>query len=343
MKKWKLILNIVTFAALVVIIILARNDIMHVFQRLGDLTVWVLVLMIPAQFAVYYCYAKIFFYFFKATGSEVRMKDLWAPMIELNFVNHLFPSGGVSGFSYLTLRLKPYGISTARSTLAQLGRFAFIFVGYIGLLLIALFLLAAEGHTSSLLVLVVSGITFTMLFITLVLLFVIGSQKRISSFSSMLTRMMNRVIHIFRPKHPETISLSKVEQTFTELHEDYLLIRRAPQSMGRVALWAMITNLSEAALLYLAFMAHGELVNPGAILIAFVIASVAGLFALLPGGIGVYEPLMAAVLISAGVPAGLAVSATLVYRVITLLLSLITGYVLYQKAVHRYGTDLPSK
>jgi uncharacterized protein (TIRG00374 family) len=336
--KWKLALNIATFVALGLIIFFARNDITRVFEHMRDLNVIVLLFMAPAQLLVYFCYAKIFYYFFNATGTNITLKQLIAPMIELNFVNHIFPSGGVSGFSYLTLRLKPYGVSTARSTLSQLARFAFMFMGFICLMLVALILLAAEGHTSSLVVLAVSAVTFSMLFVTTILIFVIGSEHRIAVFTNVLAKSLNRLIHLVRRKHPETISLERVQKTFIELHEDYLIIRRSPKAMGRVGVWALGSSLAELTLLYLAFVAHGAWVNPGAVVIGFVIASTAGLFAILPGGLGVYEPLMTAVLISAGVEATLALSATLVYRVISLLLSLITGYILYQRAIQRYGT-----
>lgn len=336
--KWKLWLNIITFAALALIIWAARHDIVKVFEHLKDLNLLILLLMLPAQLLVYATLAKLFFHFFRATGAEVPFKSLVAPMIELNFVNHIFPSGGVSGFSYLTLRLKPFGISTAKSTLAQLARFAFMFLGFIALLLVALVMLAVEGRTSSVMVLAVSAVTFTMLFTTTILVFVIGSESRIAAFTGALTRFLNHVIHLFRRKHPETISISRVQRTFLELHEDYALLRSDPAKMKKMILWSFLANVAELILLYIAFMAHGAFPNVGAVIVAYVIANLAGFFAILPGGIGLYEPLMTAVLISGGVDPALALSATLVYRVISLLLSLISGYALYQRAIHRYGT-----
>jgi putative heme transporter len=336
--KWKLWLNLLTFVALIVLIWFARHDILAVLDQLRNLNLLIVALMIPAQLLVYISLAKLFYHFFYATGTHLKLKELIAPMIELNFVNHIFPSGGVSGFSYLTLRLKPYGVSTAKSTLAQLARFAFMFIGFIILLLVALLLLALEDKVSTLMVLAVSAVTFTLLFVTTVLIFVIGSENRISGFTGTLARMLNRAIHVFRRKHPETISLANVKRTFLELHEDYLIIRKDFGRMRQAMLWAMIVNLAELLLLYLAFAAHGVYVNPGAIIVAYVVANLAGYIAILPGGVGIYEPLMTAVLISAGVQPALALSATLVYRVISLLLSLISGYFLYHKAIHRYGT-----
>ncbi|HSE61022.1 MAG TPA: lysylphosphatidylglycerol synthase transmembrane domain-containing protein [Candidatus Saccharimonadales bacterium] len=336
--NWKLWLNLITFIALLVLIWFARHDILLVFDQLRNLNLLIVALMIPAQLLVYISLAKLFYCFFYATGTHLKLKDLFAPMVELNFVNHIFPSGGVSGFSYLTLRLRPYGVSTAKSTLAQLARFAFMFIGFIVLLLVALLLLAFEGRVSTIMVLAVSAVTFTLLFVTTVLIFVIGSESRISGFTGTLARMLNRFIHIFRRRHPETISLANVKRTFLELHEDYILIRKDFGRMKQAMLWAMIANLAELLLLYLAFAAHGTLVNPGAVIVAYVVANLAGYIAILPGGVGIYEPLMTAVLISGGVQPALALSATLVYRVISLLLSLISGYFLYHKAIHRYGT-----
>lgn len=342
--KWKLWLNAVTFIALGIIILLAWHDIVRALSRITELNIWIILLMIPAQFLVYITLAKFFHFFFKAAGVNLSAKQLFAPMLELNFVNHILPSGGVSGFSYLTLRLKQFDVSTAKSTLAQIARFAFTFVCFIALMLVALLLLALEGRTSSLVVLTVSALTFTILFGTGVLLFVIGSETRIAAFTGSLTRMLNRVIHVFRRRHPETISLKNVETTFLELHEDYKLLRGHMGRLRQVLLWGMLVNIAELLLLYLVFVAHGVWVNPGAVIIAFVIANIAGLIAVLPGGVGVYEPLMAGVLISGGVPGTLAVSATLVYRVVALLISLLSGYLLYNRAIHRHGTaDLSSQ
>ena len=61
----------------------------------------------------------------------------------------------------------------------------------------------------------------------------------------------------------------------------------------------------------------------------------AGLLAVLPGGVGVYEGLMTAVLTASGIPKALALSATVVYRILNMLLFLPPGFVLYQMALRR--------
>ena len=51
--------------------------------------------------------------------------------LELNLVNHIFPSGGVSGISYTTWRMHKLGVSSARSTFAQVIRYV---TGFLSLL-----------------------------------------------------------------------------------------------------------------------------------------------------------------------------------------------------------------
>lgn len=336
--KLKLWINLLTFTAIIVVVVFARHDILLAFQKMQHLNLWVLALMVPVQFFAFYAVGRVYYHFFRSTGTPLPMKTLVSAAIELNFVNHIFPSGGLSGFSYLTLRLKRENISTAKATLAQLVRFVMAFATFIGLLLLALVLLAAEDRVNRFIMLIAASLTFTILFGTLILVYVIGSEQRIREFTQTLSRTMNRIIHAVRPRHPETINLKRAERTFNELHQDYVELRSDFRKMWPVVGWAFVANVAEIAEVYIAFLAHGAWINPGALIIAYAIATIAGLLAVLPGGLGVYEPLMAAVLLSAGVSGSVALSATLVSRVVTLTLALGSGYVLYQRTLKRYGT-----
>jgi hypothetical protein len=334
--KLKLWLNIAAFVAIGIIVLFGWHDIKAAFEQMIRLDLWVLTLLIPVQFFAFYAIAKVYMHYFKAAGKSVSLKTLLPAAVELNFVNHVFPSGGVSGFSYLTLRLKHESISTAKSTLAQLARFAFTFLSFIGLFIVALLLLAIEDHASGLIILIATALTTTIIFATLAGAYIIGSQQRIQNFSRALAKLLNKMIHFFRPQYPETIGLGRVERVFLELHKDYQILRGDLGKMKSAFAWALAANLAEVALIYITFVAHDAWVNPGAVIIAYAMATLAGLFAILPGGLGVYEPLMAAVLVSAGIPADIALSVTLVSRVATLALALSTGYVLYHITLKRH-------
>jgi hypothetical protein len=255
----------------------------------------------------------------------------------MNFVNHVFPSGGVSGFSYFSARLKPYGVTTAQSTLTQTMRFVLTFASFVLLLFLGLFLLSLGGSASNMTIFITCSLTFLTIFFIIVGTYIISNKTRIKTFVKALTKGVNKLLHIVRPKHPETIKLQRVERLGIEMHENYLLLKEKLPELRTPFFYSTLANITELGTIYVVYIAYGQFVNPGAIIIAYALANFAGLVAVLPGGIGVYEGLMAAVLVSAGVPAGLAISVTVMYRVLTLVIGLPVGYYFYHKAVKTLG------
>lgn len=324
-------------------IVFAWPDIVDALHKSQGLNIWPLLAMIPINIAFYFGLSEFFYHFFLVLRCRVQRRILLPAVAELNFVNHVFPSGGLSGFSYFTWRLKPYDVSTARSTLAQIGRFAFGFIVHIILMFISLFLLAADGKANALVIIIITVVVVSLMGLTGLIIFVIGQRDRIINFTKTLANFINHILHKFG-KRPEVVRIKKVEQTFLELHEDYVMIKNNILEMRAAAFWMALAIFFEMALLYAVFVAHGQWVNPGVVVVALVISSVAGLIAALPGGLGVFEPLMTALFVSMGISPGLALSVTLIFRIITLALTLIMGYPTYQLAINRYGkTDLQRK
>ena len=56
---------------------------------------------------------------------------------------------------------------------------------------------------------------------------------------------------------------------------------------------------------------------------------------MVPGGVGLFEALMVGVMVSAGIPAGVSISATVMYRIINTLISMPVGYYLYHKQLNK--------
>jgi len=332
-KRWKIIINVITLAALALLIYLVRNEILNTLQQIDDVAWWALLLMVPLQGLNFYSYALMYDDLLKFLGTKIKRSKLFRVTLELNFVNHVFPSGGVSGFSYFSLRLRPLGATTGKATLIQLMRFILIFVSFQVLLVVGLLALAFSGGVNNF-VLLVSGSIATLLVVgTLLLAYIIGSKRRINIFFTRTTRFLNKVINIVRPKHPETINIARAQNAFNDLHENYVLIKKQKGILKLPLFHGLMANLTEILTLYAVFVAFGFWVNPGAVILAYAVANFAGLISVLPGGVGVYEAIMTATLASAGVPAGISVPVVIMYRVLTMLMQLPVGYILYHKAV----------
>lgn len=335
-RDFKFWLNIATFGALALLVYITWEQILEAFNNLARLNAWALLLVLPLQMVCYYAIARFYKDFFDAHGERKGIKTMYKVALELNFVNHVFPSGGVSGFSYLSIRMKQLGIKTSKSTLAQILRFALTFISFILILLFGMVALSFGRDTSPFIILVSSTIIFATIAGSAVGMYIISSPKRIKSFVSWLPKALNQISRVFR-KNRELVNMERVESTLEELHEDYNTLSRDIPLVKWLMVWALLINVTELATIYMVYVAFGSLINPGALVIAYAVANFAGLIAILPGGVGVYEGLMTAVMASAGVNKVLALSATVVYRVLTMAIFLPVGYYFYHKAVKTMG------
>lgn len=318
---------------LVVLIYTLRKDIGQVITNLGKVNAVALLLIIPLEALNYDAYARLFRNLFATMGQKVSYWPMYRLNLELNFVNHVLPSGGVSGISYFNLRAKSEGISTAQSTLSQVQKMFLLYVSFQPLLILGLFLLAARGHVNNLVMVLASSLITLTIVGTLLVVYVIGSRERIKTFLTFITKIINRLIHIFRPRRPETINIQNAQEAFIELHENYKLFENNLGALKKPFLFTLVANVTEVASVYAVYIAFGHLVNIGAVILAYAVANFAGLLSVLPAGIGVYEGLMTAVLVATGIPAELSIPVTIMYRVINMFIQLTPGYYFYQKAV----------
>ena len=332
-KSVKFWINIATLAALAVLVFAARSQIADAFGTFTELNMLWLAAIIPLQILNHTAVAKFYQSYLKNLGEKIKTKELIKVSLEMNFVNNVFPSGGVSGFGYLGIRLKKLGIRGSKSTLMQTSRHFLTFISFIIYLLIALLLLSLFGSASRLIILIASSMSSFIIFATLILLYIISDKNRVTSFTAALPRLVNKVFQFFHRKSKKPINIAKIELLFIDLHKDYKKVRSNWKDLRHPFKWTMLMNLTEITTIFIVYLSFAELVNPGAIIIAYAVANIAGLVSILPGGVGIYEGLMTAVMTSAGVNNALALSATVIYRVTNMGIFLPIGYYFYQKTL----------
>jgi uncharacterized protein (TIRG00374 family) len=332
LKAW---INIITLVALVVVIVLMRHQFAKVFADLHHI-VWAgIVGMIAIELYNFYTNGKMYQEYLKVIGEKVGSWELFKASLELNFVNLVFPSGGVSGFSYFSVRTKPLGVSTAKATMVQAARFVLLFTTFLPLLLIGMIVLTVSGRASHLTILVGSSITTLTVVGSLLALYIISSPSRIRAFMLWLPKAINYVARLLHArKTREILNIARIERGLDQLHADYKVIRKDVGKLRKAFFWAFMNNVTEMLVIYMAFVAYGHWINPGALILAYAVANFAGLVSLF-GGAGVYEFLMTSIMASAGVPAALALSATLLYRVVNMTVFIPLGYGFYRNFLAR--------
>jgi uncharacterized protein (TIRG00374 family) len=340
-RRWKLIINIITIVALLILIYATRHDLVSTFKNLTHVNAWALLLLIPIEFLAYHFQTKLYQRLFGLVGNKLSYKFLFKTSVELNFVNHVFPSGGVTGISYFGVRMsKDNDISGGKATLIQVMKLGLTFLSFEGLLVIGIFCLAIMGRVNSLTILVAGSLSTLLLAGTALFVYIVGSKTRINDFFSTLTRWLNAVIHVVLRGKSDAINIDQSKKLFNDFHDNYQQIREHMSELKAPFFNAFMANLMEVLAVYAVYIAFGKYINFGAVILAYAVANFAGLVSVLPGGVGVYEGLMTAVLAVAGVPPRVSLPITIMYRVLNTLLQIPPGYVLYQRAINR-GESVP--
>lgn len=336
MRHWRGWLNFITVVAMIALIYAIHQQIIDTFKNIKHVNYWALLLMIPLQILDYDVYARMYRDILAHLKQPVKYWPLYRVSLELNFINHAFPSGGVSGISYFGVRLRSFGVKAGTSTLMQLVKFILIFLSFQAVLGFGLLALAIGGKANNIMLLA-SGILATLTVVaTLFLGYVVGSKTRIHHFFTFLTRLVNRLIHMVH-RNPEAINISRVEQALDEMHENYMLLKGNTKLIKWSLFYGLVANICEILTIYVVYVAFGHFVNIGAVIVAYAVANFAGLISVLPGGVGVYEALMAATLVAGGIPAALSIPVILMYRILSMLVQLTPGWYFYHQALRKSG------
>jgi len=332
-RRWKLIVNLITVAALIILVVAIHGELLDTFKNLFKVHAWWLLLIIPVEFLNYDAQARMYQGLFDIMGNELSYWRLFAASLELNFVNNVFPSGGVTGISYFGVRMRGVGITGSKAAVVQLLKLVLLFLSFEILIVFGLFCLAIEGHMNSLILLLAGMLTTVLVIGTAVFAFIIGSKQRISFFFSWMTKSLNGFMTFIKRKDVEVINAARAEHIFQDLHENYMQIRSDKRRLKAPFIWALMANFWEVIAVVVVYMAFGHLVNFGAVILAYAVANFAGLVSVLPGGVGIFEGLMTLVLTATGVPSRLSLPVTVMYRVVNTLVQLPPGYYLYHRTL----------
>jgi len=333
-------LSLVTVLLLTIILVSSRHELVHAWHLLGRVNLWILLLMVPVQALVYYAGGEMIFSYVRAKGNmqKTPRRTLVRIALEGNFVNHVLPSGGVSGVSYLTWRLGHLGVAPGRATMAQVVRYVMSFVAFASLLLIALFAVTVDGTLNRWIILT-SASLFGVLFVIIVsVIYLLSSKRRIDRFSVWIYKAVNSIVRRATfGKRRKLVKQDIIQKFLDDMHGDFLELRHDKKLLIKPYLWGLVYTICDAGLFIVAFLALGEVFNPAPVLIAYGVASLAGLVVLTPGGTGAYEAIMVTFLAFAGIAGDVAIAGILLARVCILVGTIIFGYVFYQMALNQYG------
>ncbi len=333
-------ISVATFVLIGVMLWFARHELVKAWELLGQVNIWILLLLVPAIIAGYLAAGEMVFSYLRqkklidhvSIGTQMRIS------LELNFVNHVLPSGGVSGISYMNWRLGKLGVSTGKATMAQLVRYVAGFAAMVALLAVAVLLVTVDGMVNRWIILLSSALVTMMILVTLGCLYLFSNEERMHRIGRRLGRGINHLVRwATLGKKPRLIKEPAMMAFLDDIYDDFKGLMRDKKILWQPFLWGIFFTVAEIAIFWIVFWALGSPVNPAPILIAYGLASMVGMVVVTPGGAGAYEAMMVFVLAIAGMNSGEAIAGIVLTRAIILLVTIVAGWVLYQQVVMKYG------
>lgn len=333
-RHWRLLLNIFVVLAFIGLAVGIRNQLADNFSSLDDANVWFLLLLIPLQFLNYDEQSRLYSALYKVFDEKLSYWNSFKLSLEMTFINTVFPSGGISGMTYMGARMRGSGRSGSRAVLMQLMKLMMTFLAFELVLAIGLLILAGMGHINSFTVLTAGVLTTAIVIATVIFIFIITSARRVMVFADLSVKFLQTLARWSHVNFLQNVDLSAMRKFMDEMHSNYKYMEKNYKQLQPAFWHAFLMDMWEVLSVFVVFVAFGHVINIGVIILAYAVANLSGIISVLPGGAGLFEISMTGVLVVGGVSAGLALTVIVVYRVIDTVMQVPFGWYLYHRGLH---------
>jgi hypothetical protein len=311
--RW-VILGVVAIV-LAVEIALGWHQLAKAWMSLYEANWWWLIASVVAAAASMHSFAQIQRTLLKSAGVHVRQLRSEAAFYAANSLSTTLPGGPVLSATFLFRQQRLWGASTVVASWQLVMSGVLQAVGLALLGLGGAFFLGARNNPFSLL--------FTLGgFVALLLL-----AQAVATRPDLIEGIGSRVltwVNSLRGRPADT-GLDKWRETLMQL-ESVSLGRR---DLGVAFSWSMFNWIADVACLGFAAYAAGDHASVAGLTVAYAAARAVGTIPLMPGGLLVVEAVLVPGLVSSGMSLPSAISAMLLYRLISWLLIAAVGWVVF--------------
>jgi len=305
-----MIMGVLTLAA-VIIVVINLGEIGAFARHAAQAQPSWLVLAAASQIATYLCIAFVWRLVLVRIYQAKSILGYFPLAIAKLFADQALPSGGVSGalffFHALGQRGVPRQQAFATLVFTTVGFFAaFLFATIIGLIALSI---VGGGITA----LAIGAALFFLVILLLVMLMTLITYFHPIFMRDWFLRIpgMNEAIRL---------SSTAIKQIMSD-----------PGLVAKATAIQFFVRLLDGFTLFVVFMAIGQPADYGVCFVGVVIASLTATLGPIPMGLGTFEAGMIASLAVFGVPVEAALTATLLYRGLSLWLPLIPGFFIIQR------------
>lgn len=265
--SFRTILSILTFILLVYVVYTNFGDIKEAISHIGETNILVLLLLIPEQLFMYFCCGQMFFSYMRAKKDAQRISP-WTLMrvsLELNFVNHAVPAGGLGGLGYITWRLKPFGATAGQSSFMYVLRYIITICAnqlQTIVAIVALLLFGTVPTAGAWVIGFTALLSIGIIAVIVIIVAIASSKKRIDWFAKTGTNLTNWLVaKVTFGRKKDVLKRETVDKYLGDAHGDLMTARRHKEMLIRPILWGIVYSFLEIATYWIvaASLGHPEI------------------------------------------------------------------------------------
>ncbi len=326
-SKWQWFFIVLAFLGFTFILYAGRSVIAETFEILKGVDVRILVLLPILQFVAYAFTAGYYKSALSIFDHNIPYLRAYGTVVSLYFVEQVLPSGGVSGMSYIAYALRTVA-SVGLTTIVQISRYLLNYAAYLLIVPVGLVFLLREDDINETAIGLGVALFIGLLLGAALISYLLKSQNHIDKFVELVSNFINNVAkRLF--KKDQLIKPDALKKNLADFHEGAGELLHDRSKIVRPYLFMVGASVVQLTIVYLSYMAVGEKLNPGVVIVAFTIANLVCGISIIPGDVGVHEAVMIFILSSAGVDPAIAISGTLLYRVFNKMIILPIGFIVY--------------
>lgn len=277
--------------------------------------------------------ATIYWMMYRTMGFRPGIGSAIQLTLAAGFVNRVAPSAGVSGTTLFAERMSRRGIPVGATVSVNVARYVLDYGAFLIVLGAGLLYLSSHHELTPIEVRAALIFGIAVLAIVAAAAALIARRRVLARLLSASWRMAGRLARrIFRR---ELALEAKVTHSLDEFFAALGLLRQSAALTAALIPMAFFIHLFDLASLYIVFIALAQPIHVGVLIAGYGLAYLMGFVSLVPSGLGVFEASMTVVYASLGVPLESAILVTLVYRLFSLWVPLLAGYVALHLALGR--------
>lgn len=334
-RHWRLLLGLVFIGALIGVVVTQRGELIEVGRILGMAHPGWLAAALLVQSLVYLCFAAVYWRSLHLLGYHVRLISLYGVAFVAIFLGRVFPAGGTSTFAFLLYQLRRRGIPDGTGAVAVTLDGLSYLIGFFILLSSGFIYLFTHGDLKVNQVLIVALLSMVILALGM---YVWGLSRDRALLTRRALSIKNWLARLLRRNWGDTQVLSFI----AELYEGGALISRDRFGFVQLVGLHVMALLFDCITLLLLFWAVGQWPHFSVVLLGYSLAYFLSTISSLPGGGGSFELTMTATMATLGVEHAMALSVTLLYRLLAFWMPLFISAVIYRR-VHYHNEEPPKR